>query len=366
MSNEPFGYPSAPDPHAQLRAQLQAQQAAAQQASAQYPSGQLAPQELGGLPAPQPVAPGNQPLANSDLSEDAWKASLPSWGGPINIGPASPTAVAPPAVTPAASQAPQMQAAPMQTAQTQAAPAAPAFPVAPAPVPPSSLLGTGFGLGPAKLSGGQTLPAIDPSSDAAGLTQHTLTRTSGGFPVAAAPGASVAPPRTSAYQNWTPPPSTSNTAAVWWLVVSPIIFSVLMVVLAVLAFGPTFIAVLAELVQNPDAASAAVPASFVETYLGFLGVNAVASLVFLVASIWLGYRDRQALNQLGFTAAASPWWMLLSMFIYLIVRTVHVRRVTGGGQAPLVVYILVYVLPPILLSVGIVVLMVMTAGTTLS
>ena len=295
-----------------------------------------------------PPLPGVAP--STELSEDAWRASLPSWGDPIDVGrrPAGSAPASAPVAPPARATAPLVQPASsagqaVPPASQVAPPAAPVF-AAPA-AQPAPLLGAGLGLGPAQLSGGMSLPAIDPSKDSAGLTEHSITRTSR-FPVAAGGTGGTAatyPSRQTAYKNWTPPPSHGNTAAVWWIVFLPLIYSAVMMVLFFFMLLPHMAGLLLAPQQAQQLDDPAVQSLF-----AFVALEFALALVYFVLTIWAGYRDRRALLGLGHTTTASPWWQLLSQFIYLIIRTVHVRRVSGKGAAPLVVWIVLYLVPPLL------------------
>jgi hypothetical protein len=55
-------------------------------------------------------------------------------------------------------------------------------------------------------------------------------------------------------------------------------------------------------------------------------------------------RDRSRLRQFGYLELTSPWWILLvAPLVYLIIRTIRVRRESGHGVAPLVFFLVSYV-----------------------
>jgi hypothetical protein len=67
----------------------------------------------------------------------------------------------------------------------------------------------------------------------------------------------------------------------------------------------------------------------------------------------MGFQDRSRLRLLGHDQTASPWWVVLSPLVYLIVRSVRVRQCTGRrGSGPLTTYICLYIAPPIAIVVA--------------
>jgi hypothetical protein len=84
----------------------------------------------------------------------------------------------------------------------------------------------------------------------------------------------------------------------------------------------------------------ALPALASITSLVTLGAIAAAIVVvpFIIALVF-AIVDFSALKGRGLPRPASPAWMLLTPLVYLIVRTVRVRRATGRGSAPLWVWI---------------------------
>ena len=113
-------------------------------------------------------------------------------------------------------------------------------------------------------------------------------------------------------------PTRWNTPAIWIIIFLPFVI----VALAWLVLPPIVIAVAA----NPADA-------------GLLGFGDFGTVVVLYAIyIALAYSDRRKLREWGYTNPPSPWWMLLAI-VYLILRTSRVRRESGHGIAPLVVYL---------------------------
>lgn len=151
---------------------------------------------------------------------------------------------------------------------------------------------------------------------------------------APAPAPSVAPFSTTA--TWQAHPTSSNTAAVWWLIFLPLIGGLLLFPGAIAIWGLDAVWGYMDS-STPDADA-----------LTFLGYIWGVSLLFGIATLLLGFRDRATLRQLGHQEPASPWWQLLSQLVYLVIRTVAVRRETGQGQAPLVVYLCIQIAPIVL------------------
>lgn len=61
----------------------------------------------------------------------------------------------------------------------------------------------------------------------------------------------------------------------------------------------------------------------------------VIALLPLLWTVAAATRDRSALTGFGYGRLPSRWWILLGPLGYLIARTVHVRRQSGHGSAPL-------------------------------
>ena len=60
--------------------------------------------------------------------------------------------------------------------------------------------------------------------------------------------------------------------------------------------------------------------------------------------VWFAYRDARALESRGFQNPFHWAWMFLSAWVYMIGRTVVVRRRGGHGTAPLAVFISIQVI----------------------
>ncbi len=73
----------------------------------------------------------------------------------------------------------------------------------------------------------------------------------------------------------------------------------------------------------------------------------LTGVVLFAFAVALAVHDRHVLQNSLHTETATPWWMLLSPTIYLIVRGVHVSRTVGHGWAPLIVNILCSIVPAI-------------------
>jgi|GEM_PF-5119976 len=76
---------------------------------------------------------------------------------------------------------------------------------------------------------------------------------------------------------------------------------------------------------------------------------ALTSVLIFALTVMFAIHDRHVLKASLHTATASPWWMLLSPLLYLVVRGVHVTRTVGHGWAPLIVHVLCTLVPSIAL-----------------
>jgi hypothetical protein len=77
------------------------------------------------------------------------------------------------------------------------------------------------------------------------------------------------------------------------------------------------------------------------------------TIAFFIFTLIMGFQDRSRLRLLGHDQTASPWWVVLSPLVYLIVRSVRVRQCTGRrGSGPLTTYICLYIAPPIAIVVA--------------
>ena len=75
-----------------------------------------------------------------------------------------------------------------------------------------------------------------------------------------------------------------------------------------------------------------------DLYTPFL-ISITGVVVFVILIAFAIHDQKVMLNSLH-PKAASPWWMILSPLVYLIVRGVHVSRNVGHGWAPLIVYLI--------------------------
>ncbi|HEU4807795.1 MAG TPA: DUF2510 domain-containing protein [Homoserinimonas sp.] len=77
------------------------------------------------------------------------------------------------------------------------------------------------------------------------------------------------------------------------------------------------------------------------------------SFAYFVFTFVMGFQDRARLRLLGHDETASPWWIVLSPLVYLIVRSIRVRQCTQRrGSGPLTTYLCLYVAPPIALIIA--------------
>lgn len=137
-------------------------------------------------------------------------------------------------------------------------------------------------------------------------------------------------------------PQRANTAAVWWIVFLPLLQVV--VLTGLLLLNPTALQIiLGSGLLTLDA--------LLSTTLWLLGAVLGLNLVVLLLSLVIGFRDRAKLLSLGHDRTASPWWLILTPLVYLVIRTTHATRATGRGAAPLVVWIVLYVLPSVILTI---------------
>lgn len=144
-------------------------------------------------------------------------------------------------------------------------------------------------------------------------------------------------------------PVHGRTSAVWLLVFLPLLHAA--AVVGSMYVFPGLLRVdagLAMVVPNGD------PAVFAAS-AGEWTLFAVAplSLAFFAFTLVLGFQDRARLRLLGHDQTASPWWIVLSLFVYLIVRSVRVRQSTGRrGSGPLTTYICLYIAPPLAIFIA--------------
>jgi hypothetical protein len=121
--------------------------------------------------------------------------------------------------------------------------------------------------------------------------------------------------------------SLTYTRSVWWISAEPIWTLVPQIVIVALV-------------------GLATPVSLT---LGLAALNLVVWIVLIA----LAYSDRAALLAGGNGSAASPWWLLLSPFAYMIARSIHVRRWDASGWVPLIWWILASIVSPVLGVLGV-------------
>jgi hypothetical protein len=146
---------------------------------------------------------------------------------------------------------------------------------------------------------------------------------------------------TRAYDNLGPGdfarPAQWNTAGVWFLATS--------------AFWGSIIAGLVIL-----ALSFWLKIPYPTAFGGTLYTNAYVVSEYLVLFIFYflaAITDRSKLKKMGYLKTASPLWMLIFFFaplVYLIIRTVRVKTESGRGLAPLIFYLVTFV---VLVGLGI-------------
>jgi hypothetical protein len=242
--------------------------------------------------------------------------------------------LAAPVLATSALPAPVLVAAPVAPATSAAPPPPP--PPPPPPAPPAVELSPAVALAPAV-----ELPA---SAAPAPAEPRPFTLDLPPAPDWTTVSSPVVPP-TIDVSAWRPTgPQQANTAAVWWIVILPLIGGA--VLTGLLLANP----VARQIVLDVGTGSITLEA-LLSTALWVVGASFGTSLVVLLLSLVIGFRDRAKLQQLGHQRTASPWWMLLATLIYLIIRTSHTKRETGRGSAPLVVWILLYMLPSAILTV---------------
>ena len=152
-------------------------------------------------------------------------------------------------------------------------------------------------------------------------------------------------------------PLHGRTSPVWLIVFMPILQAV--AVVGSLFLFPGF---------TQDQLSALAPSAAAILILltmrdWLLFALAPITLAFFVFTLVLGFQDRARLRLLGHDQTASPWWIVLSPLVYLIVRSVRVRQSTGRrGSGPLTTYICLYIAPAIAIIVASVVASALTGA----
>lgn len=119
------------------------------------------------------------------------------------------------------------------------------------------------------------------------------------------------------------------TGAMWWISAQPIwgVVTQVMLLALISAFG-------------------SLPSAIVVP--GYLVLN----LILLAVLVRLAFADRAALIQGGNQSAASPWWMLLSPLVYLILRARQVALWEEGAWAAVLWWSIAAVLSPVLAILG--------------
>jgi len=140
-------------------------------------------------------------------------------------------------------------------------------------------------------------------------------------------------------------PTHGRTSPVWAIVVMPIIHAAAVIGSLFLVPGLIqFDGTVASVIPNPANLAA------LQDWLIF--ASAPLSIAFFLFTLIMGFQDRARLRLLGHEETASPWWIVLSPLVYLIVRSVRVRQATGKrGSGPLTTYLCLYVAPPLALVV---------------
>ncbi|MET1042783.1 MAG: hypothetical protein ABWX59_01525, partial [Microbacteriaceae bacterium] len=156
----------------------------------------------------------------------------------------------------------------------------------------------------------------------------------------------VQPPQVPDVSGWTKPgPTHGRTASVWWIVVMPILQ--LMLLVGLVLANPSAQGLLFEATPMAMPPSAEIMSAILAFFGWIVLSTALASMLGILAVLWLGFRDRAALRTLGHERTAAPWWTLLSPLVYLAIRTYHVQKATGRGSWPLTVWVILYVLPTV-------------------
>jgi hypothetical protein len=117
-----------------------------------------------------------------------------------------------------------------------------------------------------------------------------------------------------------------NTAGVWFLATSLIWSGLIGVIVGLVAYT----------------SGAFTAGSFTAGSPSQTVLELTASGIALVLSLLAASRDRARLRQLGYLELTSIWWVLVLIatpLVYLIIRTVRVRRQSGHGQAPLIFFL---------------------------
>ena len=118
-------------------------------------------------------------------------------------------------------------------------------------------------------------------------------------------------------------PTRVNTAAVWLIAVLPVL-----------------------VVAGQHATTVLIVDQSIST------VRIAAASAFLVLTVLCALRDQHLLRTGGHTDTASPAWVLLTPFAYLVARTVRVRRETGVRSSTPTLLWLGLMLPAVAITTG--------------
>lgn len=173
----------------------------------------------------------------------------------------------------------------------------------------------------------QNAPVPAPSAQPAPVVSQAPDASGAG---GAAGGAYVPFQRSAQIEQATNSRGLAYTGPMWWISAQPIwgVVTQVMLFALVTAFG-------------------SVPAAILVP--GYLVLN----LVLLAVLVGLAFADRSALLRGGNQSAASPWWMLLSPLVYLILRARQVALwESEGGWAAVLWWSIAAVLSPVLAILG--------------
>lgn len=280
---------------------------------------EFSPEPVSALPPPVWTEPEAEPVAEPEPEPAAAQPAEP-----LPVAEA-PVAEALAAVTPAA----EIPVGEVPVAETPEAPAAPVSSPVPVVAKPSTA-------------------SADPDDGwAASLTRWEDVETTSA-PPDAMPIFGDAPPVSYSQRAVRYQPLHGRTSPVWLIVFMPVLQAVAVV-------GSLFL--FPGLMRFDAQWAAFIPADPM-TFLTsardwILFALAPLTIAFFVFTLVLGFQDRSRLRLLGHDQTASPWWIVLSPLIYLIVRSVRVRQSTGRrGSGPLTTYICLYIAPGVALFIA--------------
>jgi hypothetical protein len=161
---------------------------------------------------------------------------------------------------------------------------------------------------------------------------QTVVPAASSEPVAVEPATAVAvplaeEPATAVSMDAAVAPTRSNTVSSWFVALSPFYYAIAFIIAL-----PALASISGVIVLGSIAAAIIV-------------VPFVIALIFAIV-------DFGALKKLGHPRPASPGWMFLTPLVYLIVRTVRVRRATGKGSAPLWVWIAAWAISSAIIGIA--------------